>query len=293
MKVIALCLCPKKKPRRREIKRSESPPTRSSTVVEKLIQRVTLSDLQEAEKTIIRCFQYENFREELQILCHLNVTKRETDRSQAKWRNQVLQKTSSLYKLDPFVYHGGIICVGGCIRRADGPVDLKHPFIIPQKGHLTELLIQHHHLKVSHRGREQRSEVKHNGVLFTCMGSRSVHLETANSLESSSFMNALRRFMNQRGAVRQMRSDQGTNFIGARGELKAALGEMNQDYVQDYLLRNRCEWIPLKLNVSHSSHMGGTYENMIRSVRNTLEPLLLQAGSQVDDETLRTLLTDR
>ena len=67
---------------------------------------------------------------------------------------------------------------------------------------------------------------------------------------------------------------------------------MNQDHVQDYLLRNGCEWIPFKLNVPHSSHMGGTWERMIRSVRNALEPLLLQAGSQLDDETLRTLLTE-
>ena len=256
-----------------------------------------------------------------------------------------------------------MIRVGGRIRRADTPVDLKHPVIIPRKGHLTELLIQHHHLKVNHMGRgmthnelrqsgywlingsskvarfisscvtcrrlrrpteqqkmaclpddrlepappfsfcavdyfgpfivkERRSEVKRYGVLFTCMGSRSVHLETANSLESSSFINALRRFMNRRGAVRQPRSDQGTNFIGARSELKAALCEMNQDHVQDYLLRNGCEWIPFKLNVPHSSHMGGTWERIIRSVRNALEPLLLQAGSQLDDETLRTLLTE-
>ena len=46
----------------------------------------------------------------------------------------------------------GIIRVGGHIRRADTPVDLKHPVIIPQKGHLTELLIQHHHLKVNLMG---------------------------------------------------------------------------------------------------------------------------------------------
>ena len=124
------------------------------------------------------------------------------------------------------------------------------------------------------------------------MGSRRLHLETANLLESSSFINAFRRFMNQRCAVRQLRSYQGTNFIGARSELKAALCEMNQDHVQDYLQRNGCEWIPFKLDVPHSSHMGGTWERMICSVRNALEPLLLQAGSQLDDETLRTLLTE-
>ena len=41
--------------------------------------------------------------------------------------------------------------------------------------------------------------------------------------------------MNQRCAVRQLRSYQGTNFIGARSELKAALCEMNQEHVKDYL----------------------------------------------------------
>ena len=118
------------------------------------------------------------------------------------------------------------------------------------------------------------------------MGSGRVHLE------SSSFTKALRRFMNRRGAVRQLRSEQGKNFIGARKELKEALREINQDHVQAYLLRNGCEWIPFKLNVPHSSRMGGTWERMILSVRNALEPLLLPAGSQLDGETLRTLLTE-
>ena len=140
--------------------------------------------------------------------------------------------------------------------------------------------------------KERRSDVKRYGVLFTCMGSRSVHLKTANSLDNSCFVNALSRFMNRRGAVRQLRSDQGTNFVGARNELKSALSEMDQDHVQEYLLRNGCEWIPLEMNVLHSSHLGGTWERLIRSVRNALEPLLLKAGSQLDDETLRTFMTE-
>ena len=63
--------------------------------------------------------------------------------------------------------------------------------------------------------------------------------------------------------MRQLRSDRGTNFIGARSEMKAALCEMHQDHVQDYFLRTGCAWIPFKLNVPHSSHMGGTWERMI------------------------------
>ena len=44
--------------------------------------------------------------------------------------------------------------------------------------------------------KERKSEVKCSGVLFTCMASRSVHLETANSQDTSSFINALSRFLN-------------------------------------------------------------------------------------------------
>ena len=293
MKVIALCLRCKSRFRRREFKKPGKPRTRSSAEVKESAQRFTVPELQEAEKTIIKCLQYEHFQTELQILCDLNVTDGVTNRSQARKRNKRLRKTSSLYKLDPFMDQDGLIRVGGRIRRADVPGDVKHPVIIPQKGHLTELLIKHHHLKVNHMGRgmthnelrqngywvingssgvarllsscvscrrlrrpteqqkmaclpedrlepvppfsycavdyfgpfivlERRSEVKRYGVLFTCMGSRSVHLETANSLDSSSFINALSRFMSQRGAVRQLRSDQGTNFVGTQNELKAA-----------------------------------------------------------------------
>ena len=48
------------------------------------------------------------------------------------------------------------------------------------------------------------------------MASRAVHIEVAATLETDSFINALRRFLSGRGPIRQLRSDQGTNFIGAK-----------------------------------------------------------------------------
>ena len=67
---------------------------------------------------------------------------------------------------------------------------------------------------------------------------------------------------------------------------------MNQDKVQEYLLENGCEWIPFKMNVPHSSHMGGVWERQIRTVRSALETLLNKAGSQLDDEAFRTFMTE-
>ena len=316
-KVIALCLQLKSKLLAREVKEPGKPVARSNDKEEKPLPKLTLPELQQAEKTIIKCLQYENFREELEVLRHINVTSAETCRDQSKKKRQVLRKASSLYKLDPFLDQDGLIRVGGRIRRANVSVDRKHPVIIPGTGHLNELLSRHHHLKVNHMGlpddrlnpappfsysavdffgpfivRERRSNGKCYGVRFTCMGSRSVHLETANSLDSSSFINAVSRFMNRRGALRQIRCDQGTIFIGARNELKTALLEMNQDLVQEYLLSNKCEWIPFKFNAPHCSHMGDPWERLIRTVRNAVKPLLMKVGNQLDDETLRTFLTE-
>ena len=142
------------------------------------------------------------------------------------------------------------------------------------------------------RIKERRSEVKRYGVIFTCMASRSVHLETANSLNTSSFINALSRFLSRRGPVRQLRCDQGTNFVGAQNELKTALEELDQEHLQEYLVENGCEWIPFQMNVPHSSHMGGVWERLIRTVRSALETLLVSAGTQLDDEAFRTLMTE-
>ena len=61
--------------------------------------------------------------------------------------------------------------------------------------------------------KQGRKEVKRYGVLLTCLASRGVHIETADSLETDSFMDALRRFIARRGPVREIRSDQGTNIL--------------------------------------------------------------------------------
>ena len=127
MKVIALCLRLKSKFQGREVRKPGKPVTRSKAVVEKIVPKVTVSELQEAEKTIIRCLQYGHFHEELQILCNLQV----------RGRSLASRKSSSLHKLDPFV--DGLICVRGRIRRANVPIDMKHQVIIPQKGHLTNV----------------------------------------------------------------------------------------------------------------------------------------------------------
>ena len=110
---------------------------------------------------------------------------------------------------------------------------------------------------------EGRRRLKKYGVLFTCLASRAVHLEVANSLTTDSFMNAYRRFVGRRGPVRQIRSDQGTNFVGARSELQQALFEMDHEKLRTQLLKRNCVWVeythsPLK---SYGTSVGTSNSN--------------------------------
>jgi hypothetical protein len=91
--------------------------------------------------------------------------------------------------------------------------------------------------------KQGRKEVKRYGAVFMCMASRAVHIETAVSLETDSFINALRRFIARRGPVREIRSDQGTNLVGAEKELNLALKEMNHDEIQKSLVMNNTSWL--------------------------------------------------
>ena len=80
-------------------------------------------------------------------------------------------------------------------------------------------------------------------VLFACMSTRAVHIEVIESMDTSSFINALRRFLAIRGPVIQLRSDCGTNFVGACTKLQAVLKPSDASPVKRFLLKEGCEWL--------------------------------------------------
>lgn len=137
--------------------------------------------------------------------------------------------------------------------------------------------------------KEGRRELKRYGALFTCLSSRAVHLESANTLETDSFLNALRRFIARRGPVSEIRCDNATNFVGAARELQEAVKEIDHDKIQKQLLHQHISW---KFNPPSASHMGGVWERQIKSTRKIMSSLLHNHGTRIDDEGFRTLLCE-
>lgn len=98
------------------------------------------------------------------------------------------------------------------------------------------------------RTRGGSANSKRWAILFTCMSTRAVHIELIEALSASSCVNALRRFFAVRGPAKQLRSDRGTNFIGASKDLRfAAEGDAT---VGNYLLTQGCTWV---FNPPHAS----------------------------------------
>ena len=139
--------------------------------------------------------------------------------------------------------------------------------------------------------KQRRTELKRYGVIFTCLCIRAVHLEVVNSLETDTFILALRRFIGRRGNIRLLRSDNGTNFVGTERELRKSIEDMDHKKIQTYLHELGADW-EWKYNPPASSHMGGVWERQVRSIRTILSSLLKTHGSSLNDESLHTLMIE-
>ncbi|KAI4894756.1 hypothetical protein NFI96_009065 [Prochilodus magdalenae] len=133
------------------------------------------------------------------------------------------------------------------------------------------------------RTRGGQAESKRWAIMFTCMSARAVHIEVIESLDTSSCINALRRFFALRGPAKLLLSDRGTNFAGASKELGM------DKAMQRYLTDQGCSW---EFNPPHASDMGGFWERMIGVARRILDSMLLQNKVQLTHEVLCTLMAE-
>ena len=116
-KIIALCLRLKVRLRRKEVKKPDLSSTHNVQPLPRLI--VSLSELEEAKKEILRAIQREHFGNEIRVLMSLKVKEKDVSRKMARNRNKEIKKYSLLYRLDPFLDDDGLVRVGGRIKRAN------------------------------------------------------------------------------------------------------------------------------------------------------------------------------
>lgn len=96
-------------------------------------------------------------------------------------------------------------------------------------------------------------------------------MQKGEQLETDSFMNALQRLIATCGQVVEIRSDNGTNFLGAERELRQAIKDWNQSQINHMLQQKGIKWI---FNPPTGSHHRGKWERLIRSVRKVLNATL-------------------
>lgn len=97
---------------------------------------LTLPELKKSTLLLCRLVQQQRFPEEYKLL----------------GKSQLIQNSSSLKLLTPFMDESKLIRVGGRLARSTLPFEQKHQILLPQDHHLTKLIIIHEHYRHLHAG---------------------------------------------------------------------------------------------------------------------------------------------
>ncbi|KAK3747005.1 hypothetical protein QZH41_011961, partial [Actinostola sp. cb2023] len=184
-------------------------------------KRITFNDMKRAKQMIVVLVQRQSFPDEI----------RDLSRKTSMREDLRVSPNSSIVKLKPMMdANERILRVSGRIAEAPITYDAKHQMIMPHSNHVTSLIIRHLHERLGHCGQEHllsrlreefwiiraRTEIKKE--LGKCIACKRQHAQR----------------MNQEMAdlPKELRSDNGTNFVGAERELRASIKEWNHKQIQ-------------------------------------------------------------
>ena len=128
---------------------------------------------------------------------------------------------------------------------------------------------------------------KRYGASFSCLSTRTVHIELVGNLLTDNFILALHWFISRRGHPKNIFSDNGTNFIGAQGKLSKSLKSLDQDRIE-------AELTPQEINLNFSPPvspwMDGAMEALVKITKKYLNTITI--NNLFNEETLYTYLTE-
>ena len=144
---------------------------------------------------------------------------------------------------------------------------------------------------------KRRSTEKVYGCIFVCFNSRAIYIEDASSLEADVFIQALRRFISNRGCPKMIWSDNGTNFTGAEKELRQSICNWKKETIQNEMRSKEIEWeicaiSKWRFQPPAASHMSGVWERLIRIVRRSMKAVIGHPHAFLSKETLSTLFAE-
>ena len=108
-------------------------------------------------------------------------------------------------------------------------------------------------------------------AVFICLATKAIHIEVVSDQSTSTLIAALKRFCSIRGLPKNIYSDNGSNFVGARHELHdlylfLQLPSTN-DALRSSLMSDRIAWHTIP---QRAPHFGGIWEAAVKSSKHLL-----------------------
>ena len=108
--------------------------------------------------------------------------------------------------------------------------------------------------------------------IFVCLTFKAVHIEVVSDQTTSAFLACLQRFISRRSCPTHIYSDNGSNFTGAKNQLKALYAWLQQETtdedIQHFLLSHH--GITWHNSPPSAPHFGGLWESAVRSAKKHL-----------------------
>ena len=131
--------------------------------------------------------------------------------------------------------------------------------------------------------------VKGYVCVFVSLAVKAVHLEVVSDLMTEAFIATLRRLIARRGYPSLIWSDSGTNFVGAKRELKELYEFLAQQrtegIVSEFCATRNIEW---RFIPEHGPHFGGIWEAAVKSTKTNLKRIMGDVKLTYEELTILT-----
>ena len=134
--------------------------------------------------------------------------------------------------------------------------------------------------------RQNRSDCKAWGLLFTCLCTRCIHVEVVTGLNLNNFLLAFSCFVNLRGAVDTMYSDNGSTFHAAASVLPSLLSSTE---FHNSLRKRNISWVNIP---PYAPSQGGAWESMVKLFKTSVTRIMNEIRRKPSLIELQTFMSD-